>query len=308
MANSRSAPRPGSLLSEYLDFLRIERSLSPATIAIRRLAVQAFLESIGPHAAPSRLRYLGAKRVHDYVIRETPKLGRASRKHLTSSLRSFLRFAHVRGYLSRDLVNAVPVLTTRRLAHLPRGLTWDQVQRLIKAPDRRKAAGRRDYAMILLMATYGVRVGQVTALRRHDIHWHAQTLSFAASKGGKPLQFPLEKRVAEALLAYLRRDRGPSTFEEVFLTTRGVPRPLGPNNHLGSTLKPYYRRAGIDGPVKGTHAIRHAVATRLLERGNSIKTIADFLGHRFIETTYIYTKVDVGQLRMLAGQWPEVAP
>jgi integrase/recombinase XerD len=160
MAISRSAPRPGSLLSEYLDFLRVEHSLSPATIAIRRLAAQAFLESIGRRAAPSRLRYLGARRVHDYVIREAPKLGRASRKHLTSSLRSFLRFAHVRGYLPRDLVNAVPVLTTRRLAHLPRGLTWDEVQRLINAPDRRKAAGRRDYAMILLMATYGVRVGQ----------------------------------------------------------------------------------------------------------------------------------------------------
>lgn len=308
MATPRIALRHGSLLSEYLDFLRDQRSLSSATIVIRRQAVQPFLKSIGRHAAPSRLRHLGAKRIHDYVIRQMPKLARASRKHLTSSLRSFLRFAHVRGYLPRDLVDAVPVLTTRRLAHLPRGLTWDEVQRLIKAPDRRTAAGRRDYAMILLMATYGVRVGQVTTLRRHDIHWHEQTISFVPSKGGKPLQFPLEKPVAEALLAYLRRDRGPAPFEEVFLTTRGVRRPLGPNNHLGSTLKPYYRRAGIDGQVKGTHSIRHAVATRLLARGNSIKTIADFLGHRFIETTYIYTKVDVAQLRTLAGQWPEVRP
>jgi site-specific recombinase XerD len=307
MATVRTISRSRSLLiSQYLEFLRDQQSLSDATIVIRRQVIQRFLNSIGRHATPSRLRHLGAKRIHDYVIQHAPELSRASRKHLTSSLRSFLRFAHVRGYLPRDLVDAVPVIATRRLAHLPRGLTWDEVQRLLKAPDRRTAAGRRDYAMLLLMATYGVRVGQVTTLRRHDIRWHEQIIAFAPSKGGKPLQFPLEKPVAEALLAYLRHDRGAAPFEEVFLTVRGVRRPLGPNNHLGSTLKPYYRRAGIDAPVKGTHAIRHAVATHLLKHGISIKTIADFLGHRLIDTTYIYTKVDIEQLRTLACPWPEV--
>jgi integrase/recombinase XerD len=135
-----------------------------------------------------------------------------------------------------------------------------------------------------------------------------QTIAFAPSKGGKPLKFPLEKSVAEALLAYLRRDRGTAPFHEVFLTIRGARRPLGVNNHLGSAVKTYYQRAGIKATVIGTHAIRHAVATRLLERGASIKTIADLLGHRHIETTYIYTKVDLTQLRTLAGQWPEVRP
>jgi integrase/recombinase XerD len=140
----------------------------------------------------------------------------------------------------------------------------------------------------------------------HDIRWHEQTIAFAPSKGGKPLKFPLDKSVAEALLAYLRRDRGTAPFDEVFLTIRGARRPLGLNNHLWAALKIYYQRAGIRASVIGTHAIRHAVATRLLERGASIKTIADLLGHRHIETTYIYTKVDLTQLRTLAGQWPEV--
>lgn len=305
MATTCSASKSGSLLSQYLAFLRDQQCVSPATIVIRRSVVLPFLRSIGRCATPSRLRHLDAKRIHDYVIRHSAKLERASRKHLTSSLRSFLRFAHVHGYLPRDLVNAVPVLATRRLAYLPRGLTWDEVQRLLKAPDRRTAAGRRDYAMLSLIAAYAVRIGQVTTLKRQDVHWHEQTISFASSKGGKPLQFPLEKPVAEALLAYLRRDRGAAPFAEVFLTTRGARRPLGPNNHLGSSVKVYYQRAGINTPVKGTHAIRHAVATRLLERGNSIKTIADVLGHRYIDTTYIYTKVDLRQLRTLAGQWPE---
>jgi len=309
MSTARAVPQSVSpLLAQYLDFLRDEQGVSQATIVIRRLAVRRFLQFLGRRLTPSQLRQLSAKRIHDYIIRNSSGLTRASRKHLTSSLRSFLRFAHVRGYLPRDLVDAVPVLATWRLAHLPRGLSWEQVQLLLKAPDRRTAVGRRDYAMLLLVATYGVRIGQVTALTRHDIHWHEETIDFAASKGGKPLKFPLEKSVAQALLAYLRRDRGPAPFDEVFLTIRGARRPLGGNNHLGAAVKTYYRRAGIKASVIGTHAIRHAVATRLLEKGASIKTIADLLGHRHIATTYIYTKVDLTQLRTLAGQWPEVRP
>lgn len=309
MSAARAVPQSASpLLAQYLDFLRDQQGVSQATIVIRRLTVRRFLRFIGRRVTPSQLRQLGAKRIHDYIIRHSSGLTRASRKHLTSSLRSFLRFAHVRGYLPHDLVDAVPVLATWRLAHLPRGLSWEQVQLLLKAPDRRTAVGRRDYAMLLLVATYGVRIGQVTALTRHDIHWHEQTIAFAPSKGGKPLKFPLEKSVAQALLAYLRRDRGPAPFDEVFLTIRGARRPLGVNNHLGAALKTYYRRAGIRASVIGTHAIRHAVATRLLEKGASIKTIADLLGHRDIGTTYIYTKVDLTQLRTLAGQWPEVRP
>ena len=309
MSTARAVPQSVSpLLAQYLDFLRDQQGVSQATIVIRRLAVRRFLQFLGRRFTPSQLRQLSAKRIHDYIIRHSSGLTRASRKHLTSSLRSFLRFAHVRGYLPRDLVDAVPVLATWRLAHLPRGLSWEQVQLLLKAPDRRTAVGRRDYAMLLLVATYGVRIGQVTALTRHDIHWHEQTIAFAPSKGGKPLKFPLEKSVAQALLAYLRRDRGQAPFDEVFLTIRGSRRPLGVNNHLGAALKTYYRRAGIRASVIGTHAIRHAVATRLLEKGASIKTIADLLGHRDIGTTYIYTKVDLTQLRTLAGQWPEVRP
>jgi site-specific recombinase XerD len=309
MSTARAVPQSVSpLLAQYLDFLRDQQGVSQATIVIRRLAVRRFLQFLGHRLTPSQLRQLSAKRIHDYIIRNSSGLTRASRKHLTSSLRSFLRFAHVRGYLPRDLVDAVPVLATWRLAHLPRGLSWEQVQLLLKAPDRRTAVGRRDYAMLLLVATYGVRIGQVTALTRHDIHWHEQTIAFAPSKGGKPLKVPLEKSVAQALLAYLRRDRGQAPFDEVFLTIRGSRRPLGVNNHLGAALKTYYRRAGIRASVIGTHAIRHAVATRLLEKGASIKTIADLLGHRDIGTTYIYTKVDLAQLRTLAGQWPEVRP
>ncbi|WP_298138364.1 tyrosine-type recombinase/integrase [Acidiferrobacter sp.] len=295
-----------SLLTEYLDYLQYQQSVAPATVVIRRLAVRLFLQSLGLTTS-TKLRHLDAKRIHDYVIRRSPKLSRSSRKHLTSSLRSFLRFAHIRGYLGRELVSAVPIIASPRQEGLPRGISWAEVQRLLRAPDRRTATGRRDYAMILLIATYGVRIGQVRALKRSDIHWREQTIAFAPSKGGKPLVFPLAKPVAQALLAYFRRDRGDAPCEEVFLTLGARSgRPLGVHHHLGGALKTYYERAGIDAPVKGSHAIRHAVATRLLSRGASIKTIADILGHRHIDTTYIYTKVDLAQLRTLAQPWPGV--
>ena len=213
MSTARAVPQSASpLLAQYLDFLRDQQGVSQATIAIRRLTVRRFLRFIGRRVTPpSQLRQLGAKRIHDYIIRHSSGLTRASRKHLTSSLRSFLSFAHVRGYLPHDLVDAVPVLATWRLAHLPRGLSWEQVQLLLKAPDRRTAVGRRDYAMLRLVATYGVRIGQVTALRRHDIHWHEQTIAFAASKGGKPLKFPLEKSVGPGATCLPAPRPGPST-------------------------------------------------------------------------------------------------
>lgn len=301
----RVSPSRTSLLAQYLDHLQHQQCVAPATVAIRRLAVRPFLESLGQLATPSKLHRLDAKRIHDYVIRRSPKLSRASRKHLTSSLRSFLRFAHIRGYLRRELVSAVPILASRRHEGLPRGISWDEVRRLLKAPDRRTASGRRDYAMLLLIATYGVRIGQVTTLKCDAIRWREQTIAFAPSKGGKPLVFPLVKPVAQALLAYFSRVRGDAPFKEAFLTLGSRPRrPLGVHHHLGGALKTYYQRAGINTPVKGSHAIRHAVATRLLSRGTSIKTIADLLGHRHIDTTYIYTKVDLVQLRTLAQPWP----
>jgi integrase len=133
-------------------------------------------------------------------------------------------------------------------------------------------------------------------------------IHFPEEKGCKPLTFPILPEVAEALLSYLReRGEAPGT-EEVFLTVRGARRPLGVNNHLGSTLRSYYLRAGLRSTRCGAHPIRHAFATRLMERGTPLKGIADLLGHRSIETTFLYTKVDVERLRHVAAEWPEVKP
>lgn len=292
------------LLREYLEFLREHQCVAEATIVIRRHFVSPFLEYIGEIAVPSRIHRLTAKIVHDYIIATTPPLTRASKKHVTSSIRSFLRFLHIRGFLKRDLVQAVPVITTRKLDRLPRGIPWKSVEKLLCAPDRRTHSGRRDFAILLLLARYGVRIGQVTTLRLENIRWKENVIHFSPSKGGNALRLPLEDDVAHALLSYIGKDRGRHNFKEVFLTLWEPRRPLGLQNHFWQVLEKYYRRAGLPDKVRGSRAIRHAFATRLMEKKVPIKAIADLLGHRWIDTTFIYTKVDVPQLRLLARDWP----
>lgn len=295
-----------ALLDEYLRFLETHRALAKDTIRIRASYVAPFLAELNIWKTPAGLDEISANRVHDYVIRTCRSMSRSSRKHLVSSLRSFLRFAHIHGYVKRSLTEAVPIICTYKLDRIPRGISWESVEKLLAAPKRDTHSGRRGYAILQLLTTYGVRIGQVTALKIQDIDWHQRLIRFASSKKGRDLCFPLTHEVAEALLAYFRDTRGTAAFHEVFLTVRGTPHRFSERNHLYTVLNTYYRRAGIDSKVKGSHAIRHAFATRLMEQNVSIKTIADLLGHKCIQTTSVYTKVDLVHLRSVACEWPEV--
>ena len=243
------------LLESYLEFLRKGQGVSEATVVLRRLHVTPFLRSLEKQGTISNLRALASSVVPDYIIETSQPLSRAARKHLTSGLRSFLRFAQVQDYLGRSLVEAVPVITTRKLDRLPRGIPWEAVQKLLATPDRKTLIGKRDYAILQLLASDGVRIGQAIHLRLSDIDWRQGLISFSGEKGGKSLCFPLREEVAEALLTYVR-DRGSAPFSQLFLTVRGQPRPLAVNNHLGSALEGYYRRAGIQPPRYGAHPIR----------------------------------------------------
>ena len=202
----------------------------------------------------------------------------------------------------------MPVILTRKLDRLPQTIPWEDVQKLLTMPDRATLIGKRDYAILRLVAAYGVRIGQAIHLRIRDIDWHQELVHFPAEKGGKALCFPILPEVAEALLSYLR-DRGEARgLEEVFLTVRGAPRPFGVNNHLGSALKSYYLRAGLRATRCGAHPIRHAFATRLMERGIPDQGYCRSVRASKHQTTFLYTKVDLERLRTLAAEWPEVKP
>ncbi len=294
-----------ALLNEYLDFLRVHQSSSEATVVIRRLFVSPFLLRLDVDQS-SEIRSLTAKYIHDYIIETAPPLNRASKKHLTSSIRSFLRFLFIKGYLIHNLVEVVPLLMIRKLEYLPKGISWDSIQTLLTMPKRDTPIGRRDLAVMMLCVYYGVRIGQVTTLKLNDIHWQDGYINFSGCKWSNSLRLPLLEDVAQALLAYINLDRRNPDFDEVFLSLDGKNQPLSEFNHYSSNFKKYYIKAGLSPAVGGTRHFRHAFASRLLSQKVSIKTIADLLGHRHIETTFIYTKVDVKQLRTLAREWPEV--
>jgi len=295
------------LLCKYLDYLKDCLNLSTATINVRRLYVWGFLSKIGEIAAPSKIHRLSPKIIHDYIVGTTKPMTRTKRKHITTSLRCFLRFAYVKGYLKRNLIQAVPVIITWRLESIPRKISWDDVKRLLESPDRNTEIGRRDYAILLLLATYGVRISQVKELAVKDIRWREGMISFDSKKSSKKLSFPLRKNVARALLEYIKKDRMDVPYEKVFLKSKGSKKPFSSSNHLSNSIRVHYKRAGVKSEVKGAHAIRHAFATKLMEDSIPIKTISDLLGHRMLDSTFVYTKVDIERLRMLVRDWPEVA-
>ena len=311
MINLRPKKRlfSSELLTEYLAFLKDHQCIAQATIEARRKDVVAFLGALKKRAVPSKIHSLAASAIHDHLIEAAKCLSRGSRRQLLSSVRSFLRFLYFRGYLTRDLVPAVPMIKTPLLANVPRGIPWDWVKKLLSAPDKNTRRGRRNYAILQLLATYGVRIGQALSLRVPDIKWEEGLIYFQSSKRGKSLCFPLHKDVAQALLNYIRKDRCNAPYPQLFLTVKGHhQKPLSCNINLKPFLKTCHSLDTIKSAIGGWHSIRHAFATRLMEKEVPIKTIADLLGHRRINTTFIYTKVDLPHLRLLAREWPGVQP
>jgi site-specific recombinase XerD len=274
------------LLSEYLDFLCSHRGLAESTIRFRKNDATSFLQSLNLQDDLEDIGKVSTEQVHDYIIKTAKRMTRPSRRHLVTSIRSFLKFCHLKGYVQRDLTEAVPVIGTPKLGSVPRGIPWKSVENLLTIPDRETHGGRRTYAVLQLLATYGLRIGQVTKLRLQDINWREGSIHFQPSKWGNPLSLPLYPQVAEALLAYIRETRGKVPYPEVFLTV-GKHMPLRNGGSLSSSMKACFRHAGI---AASTHAIRHAFATRLMELETSIKTIADLLGHKSISTTSFIQK------------------
>lgn len=224
---------------------------------------------------------------------------------MQSALRTFFRFCLQQGYIQQPLDRAVPTLRTYKLATVPRGLTDSQAKQVLCGIDRQTDVGRRNYAILHLLYTYGVRGCQVRALRLEDIDWTANEILFKASKRGKDSRLPLTPEVGRNLLDYLQNSRPPCSCPEVFLTCRAPYRPLPNPNSLSAIMGCCIRASGLDSPVKGAHAFRHGLASRMVQQGHSLKAVADVLGHRHLATTFIYTKVDFNSLEQVPLEWPE---
>jgi len=293
------------LLDAYLQWMRHYQHASEGTLELRSHSITQFLQWLGPKATPEGLFRLTAERIEKFFLRYAQKMGRSARHSMQSALRGFLRFCLNQGYIQQPMERCVPTLRTYKLATVPRGLTDTQAQQVLRCINRNSHVGRRDYAIVLLLYTYGVRGGQVRALRLEDIDWAQNQLLFKALKHGKDSRLPLTPEVGESLLDYLQSSRPPFFYPHVFLTCRAPYHPLPHSNSLSAIVQRHIRAAGIEVPNKGAHAFRHCFATRMLHKGHSLKAIADVLGHCHLGTTFIYTKVEFNALRHVALEWPQ---
>jgi integrase/recombinase XerD len=307
LASGLEKPPPfQELLDEYLEHLKRDRNLSSKTIKDHRRYLVPFLEDLGTDAVSHRLIRLSPEEVQAYFVKQAKEAKPSILNIIKGVLRTFFSFCFRHGYIHRDLAQAIPRIHRYKLSHVPRDISEQDAQKVLDSIDRTTLVGRRDFAIIQLLYTYGVRGSQVRALRLQDIQWCQNRIRFLSMKGGKEIVEPLLDEVGESLLDYLRHGRPQAAYSEVFLTAFAPIHPLKDPSILSAIIARYMHKAGVDGPIFGPHAFRHGFATRMLKHGQSIKTIADMLGHRNINTTFIYTKVDFEALKQLPLDWPEV--
>jgi site-specific recombinase XerD len=283
------------LLERYRAYLVAERGLAAGTVVYYLAEARLFLAEAGPD-----LGGLTAAGVTRFVAEQCRRRSTGSAKILVTALRSLLRFLHLEGVIAGPLTGAVPAVAGWRGGSLPRGLGWDQVTALLESCDQSAVTGRRDLAVLTLLARLGLRAGEVAALELGDIDWRAGEL-VVRGKGRREERLPLPADAGEAIAGYLRDGRGAGACRSVFLSARA---PYGEVSAgaVGAIVRSACRRAGL--APAGAHRLRHTAATRMLRAGAPLAEVGQVLRHRAASTTAIYAKVDHGALRELARPWP----
>jgi len=298
------APPPSpseQLVCAYGRFLLEERNLSPQTVVPRRLTAGRFLsEKFGGGLLDvSKLR---APDITLFVLRHARDHGPFYARHLTTGMRQFLRYLHYKGLIDTDLSLAVPAVARWSLSSLPKHLPAAQVRRVLRHCNRSTPLGRRNYAILLLLARLGLRAGEVVRLKLEDVDWENGLITVYGK--GKWAQLPLPADVAEAIARYLRRDRPRCTCRRLFIRDYAPVGGLHGTAAIGSIVKRALTRAGVESARKGAHLLRHSLATDMLRKGVSLDEIGEVLRHRSPDTTAINAKVDLNSLRTLALPWP----
>lgn len=255
---------------------------------------------------PLQLQKLTPKELVQFVTFRAKSLRPLSLRAFSSCLRSFLRFLQLKGYCSTPLDRAVPKWHAWNRAQLPTVIDEAKLRQFIHAFDRSTAMGRRDYAMALCMCELGLRVSEVAQLSLDDLDWRQSTLQLSHNKQRREHQLPLPRQVAQALANYIRRGRPSSTYRQVFLRHRSpVGKPLSVAG-IRWAIRHAYDQVGI--AATGTHLLRRTFATRLHQRGVSLKLLADLRGHKDMGTAAVYARVNLQQLQQLALPWPKGSP
>lgn len=283
---------------EFFEYLRAERGLRDASVRLYRhhlAQFEAYLRTIGI----MELQALSLTVLDAFVAESSRRLGRTSMRSLCGILRMFLRYLHRQRLIARDLSATVESPRAYRLATIPRSITWDEVRRMLEVVDRRTVGGKRDYAILLLLVTYGLRAREVAALTVDDLNWKHDRLRIPERKAGHSTAYPLSPTVGAALVEYLQHGRPQAADRRVFFRVLAPQRPLTAAA-VAKRASHYLHRAGIAVPRAGSHTLRHTCVQRLVDAKFPFKLIGDYVGHRAPASTEIYTKVATDALRDVA--------
>lgn len=291
------------LLAGFLQHLRDGNNLDEGTIGNHRRHICAFLKGLEKDDVGTKGVFLNPENMDTY-IKEHLRTSPENLRRLSTTLRKFLRFCASSGYTSTDLSGLIPSIPSYRQASLPRGMEDSALERMLKSIPRDTMSGARDYAIMLLLMAYGIRGKSVASLLLEDIRWQSSTIRIRAQKGGKEVVLPLLDAVGEAILDYLRKRPEDIPYREVFLAIKAPFRPVN-SGIISVIVNGYMKSAGVKVPHSGSSTLRHSWAIRALAHDSPIKAIADVLGHRYIDTTFIYAKADLKMLRYVAMPWPK---
>jgi site-specific recombinase XerD len=303
-------PAPSELeIARYLGHLRRDRGLAEKTIEGHQHYLQHFLRFLDFDQGQDVLKHLTLEKIQRFLRHISRRYSREVMSHLVASVRAFLRFQFTQNTLRQPLHSQIDTVRMYRGERLPHPLPWEDLQNLLQSMDCSTVLEQRDFTILLLAASYGLRRSEVAALTLDDIDWHAGTLRIPQAKTRQTLWLPLTDEAGSALADYLKR-RPVSSHRQVFLRQRPPDGPLQ-GKGVSATLARAIRNTGVEIQTKRFHSLRHAVALRLLRQGTPLKSISDLLGHRNPKTTSEYLRLDIEDLRQVAlpvpGHQPSVS-
>ena len=287
-----------SYLNEFHEYLKYENELSAGSIYGRYRAVRDFLGSINKET--SKLSDITIIHIDEVLTRKTIEDNYATSTlyGYTSNVKAFIRFAENRGWCAEGLSELIEAPRVYTHSNIPSGPIWEDVQNLLATLDSNNHTDIRDRAFIMLFAIYGFRSSEVAALRLDDFDWNKELIHIYRPKQLKTQTYPLAYSVGESVLRYLKEVRPRSRYRELFLLRRAPFTPMSKSS-LYAAVSRHLKFLNIESSHYGPHALRHACATRLLQQDHSIKEIGDYLGHKDLEATRVYAKVDMNQLRQV---------
>ncbi len=292
------APRFFKYISAYTIFLKEQRGISEDSIATIKSYCLKFMLYLYD-AGCNKMSKLNRNYIQQFIVSEGNRYSRHTMSSYCSKLRGFLAYLYRSRMIKADF--SAVVITPKIYKHekCPTFLKEHEIRAMLSAVDQNSIIGKRDYAILILLSTYGLRGIEITRLRLEDIDWRSKKIHFRGRKAGNNSTYPLTRTVAESIISYLKNSRHESRYREVFISYKAPYKPVQ-TVAIRHVVQKYLEIAGIDTHLRGAHILRYSCAQRLFENDFSAKVIGDYLGHRNPETTQRYIKIDIKHLRQVA--------